>query len=85
MAISKDDLNAFHQFALGRVEQGSVQSFHELIDLWNTEHPNPERHADDVAAIRAAVRDMENGDAGRPAMDVIKELHEELSPATGSE
>jgi hypothetical protein len=42
------------------------------------EHPSPEVYAQDVAAIRAAIRDMENGDRGRPAGQVVEELRGEL-------
>jgi hypothetical protein len=35
--------------------------------------------AQNVAAVQAAIRDMENGDAGRPATAVIEELREELA------
>jgi hypothetical protein len=42
------------------------------------EHATPELHAQNVAAVQAAIRDMENGDTGQPAKKVIEELRDEL-------
>ena len=79
MAVTCDDLNAFHNFAAARLASRGAESLHELVDLWEFEHPAPERQAQDVAAVQAAIRDMENGDAGRPAGKVVDELRAELA------
>jgi hypothetical protein len=79
MSVSKDDLNAFHQFAEAAIVNCGVESLHELVDIWETESLPPELRAQNVAAIRAAISDMQNGDAGRPATSVIHELRDELS------
>jgi hypothetical protein len=79
MAITKDDLNAFHQFAEARLASGDAESLQELVAVWEIEHPTPELHAQNVAAVQAAIRDMENGDTGRPAESVIEELRSELA------
>ena len=74
MAITTDDLSAFHNFAQARIASGDAQSLHELVDIWEIEHPAPELHAQNVAAVQAAIRDMQNGDTGRPAGQVLEEL-----------
>ena len=79
MAITSDDLNAFHDFALVALANRDVESLQELVDLWELEHPAPQLHAENVVAVRAAIRDMENGDTGRPALPVPHQLHAELS------
>jgi hypothetical protein len=79
MSVSKDDLNAFHQFAEAALSRGSAESLHELVDIWETENLSPELHAQNVAAVSAAVKDMQNGDTGRPADTVINELRAELN------
>ena len=79
MAITSDDLNAFHDFAAARLAIGGAESLHELVDVWEAEHPAPELHAQNVAAVRAAIRDMENGDTGRPAGRVLEEMRAELA------
>jgi hypothetical protein len=79
MSITNDDLKAFHQFAEARIANRSAESLHELVEIWETERSTPELQAENVAAIRAALRDMEDGDTGRPAREVIQELRTELA------
>lgn len=79
MAITKDDLAAFHQFAEATLAKRGAESLQELVDIWQIEHPTAELHAQNVAAVRSAIRDMENGDTGRAAERVIEELRIELA------
>lgn len=79
MAITKDDLAAFHHFAESTLASRGVESLQELVDIWEVEHPTPELHAQNVAAVQAAIRDMENGDTGRPVERVVEELRSELA------
>jgi len=79
MAITKDDLAAFHQFAESALASRGAESLQELVEIWELEHPTPELHAQNVAAVQAALRDMENGDTGRPAERVLEELRTELA------
>jgi hypothetical protein len=79
MSITNDDLNAFHQFAQVTLAKRGAESLQELVDLWDLEHPAPKLHAENVAAVRAAIRDLENGDSGRPARPVVDEMRAELA------
>ena len=79
MAITSDDLNAFHHFAAARLARDKVDSLHELVEIWELDHPAPALQAQNVAAVRAAIRDMENGDTGRPAGIVLDEMRAELA------
>jgi hypothetical protein len=79
MAITSDDLNAFHNFAAAWLADGGAESLRELVDVWEAEHPTPTLQAENVAAVRAAIRDMENGDVGRPARKVLDEMRAELA------
>ena len=72
MAITSADLSAFHNFAAARIANSGVETLHELVELRELEHPAPALHVQNVAAVRAAIRDMENGDTGRPAGIVFK-------------
>jgi hypothetical protein len=78
MAVTRDDLAAFHQFAEAKLAILGPESLHELVDIWEIEHPAPDRLADDAAAVRAAIRDMELGESGQPARRVMEELRTEL-------
>jgi hypothetical protein len=79
MAITRDDLNAFHRFAAARVTTSGTESLQELLTLWEIEHPEASTHAQNVAAVQAAIRDMQNGDRGRPAVENLEELRAELA------
>jgi hypothetical protein len=83
MAITIDDLHAFHRFAQARVASDGADSLHQLVDLWEIDHPMPEVHRNNVSAVQAAIRDMENGDAGRSAKDLIEELRIQLTCRDG--
>jgi hypothetical protein len=79
MAITSDDLNAFHEFAEARLASSGAESLQDLVKLWESEHSASELHKQNVAAVRAAIRDMENGDVGRPAGMLLEELRAELA------
>jgi hypothetical protein len=79
MAITKDDLDSFHTFAEAKIARDGAESLHELVDIWEMARATPERRAHDVAAVQAAIRDLQNGDKGRPARQVIDELRAEIS------
>jgi hypothetical protein len=79
MSLTSDDLNAFHRFAVTTISDRGAESLQELVDLWEAAYPAPQCHAENVAAIRAAIRDMENGDSGRSAHLVVNELRTELT------
>jgi hypothetical protein len=79
VAITCDDLNSFHRFAEARLPSAAVENLHQLVDLWEIEHPTPEVHAENLAAVRAAIRDMQSGDAGRPAKKIVQELRAEIA------
>ena len=78
MAVTRDDLAAFNQFAEAKLAILGPDSLHELVDIWEIEHPVPERRAGDTAAVQAAIHDMERGDSGQPARRVVEELRTEL-------
>ena len=46
----------------------------ELFDLWRIENPNDDDTAENVAAINAALEDFRNGDRGRPAGELSRQL-----------
>lgn len=59
-------IESFARFAKGKVDQaGNDLSIDELFDEWRTENP-PD---DDLLAIQASLRDMANGETGRPYDD----------------
>jgi len=79
MPVTKGDLDAFQRFAEARLATEGVESLPELFDIWESEHPSPELHDQNAAAIRAAIRDMQAGDLGRSATDILNELRREFA------
>jgi hypothetical protein len=79
MAISSDELNAFHRFAIAQVAISGAESLHELVTLWESTHQDASARAQNVAAVQAAIRDMQNGDRGRPAVELLEELRADLA------
>lgn len=80
MAVTEKELRAFHQFCQKKLHDEGADNLHELVDSWEVEHATPEEHAKNVTAVQAAIDDMRNGDCGRPAGELIKELRSELTP-----
>lgn len=75
MATTQDDINGFAEFATEKLNNGGADlSLEQLVDLWRIENPSPEQVHEDILAVNAAIRDMENGDRGEPAENVIREL-----------
>ncbi|MDP7018829.1 MAG: hypothetical protein QGG36_23715 [Pirellulaceae bacterium] len=50
----------------------------ELYDQWRFENLGPDEVVENVAAIQASIDDMNRGETGRDAADVIRELRDEL-------
>jgi len=81
---TQQQIDSFHQFALKQVSNGgSGLSLEQLFDLWQVQNPSAEELSESVAAVKSALRDMENGDTGRPVEDVIAELRREAGISTG--
>jgi len=68
MATTEQDLHNFTEFARERISGGGESlSLDELFDLWRAENPSADLHAENLAALRAAIRDFKSGDRGTPA------------------
>jgi hypothetical protein len=74
------DSQAFHQFLGAQLQLGGGEkSPEELLALWRAEHPTPEELRESVTAVQEAIADMESGDAGRPAREVIEDLRKKYN------
>lgn len=80
MIATHDELDRFNEFARTRIDQTDEQlTLDELWDLWRLQNPNSAEHAENVAAVKAALRDMENGDRGLPAEEQIRAMREKYN------
>lgn len=77
MQLTIDELNRFHRFAEEKLSNGGGDlTLEDLVDMWNLENPPPQQVREDVLAVKAALRDLDNGDRGIPFEDHIRELRE---------
>ena len=71
----KEQIDSFHRFAMQQVEDGQADwSLDALYDQWRMENPSPAETEENIAAIQAAIDDMNRGDRGRAANEVIAEV-----------
>ena len=76
---TQQQLDSFYRFATEQLENGgSEKSVDELYDQWRFENPSPEDLAENVAAIQASIDDMNRGETGREAGEIIGQLRDEL-------
>lgn len=79
MSTTAQELESFTEFAKKRLGgRGPEPSLEELLDLWRLENPTDADYAENLAAVSAAIEDFRNGDRGRPAGEVSRELRAEL-------
>lgn len=75
MVAAAQELQSFYQFAEGRLRSGgSNQSLDDLYLEWRACNPSPAELEGNVLAIRAALRDMDEGETGRPIEDFSAEF-----------
>jgi len=74
MAVTKEDLQAFHRFAGEKLDRGGTQSLVELADDWES---NRREMEETVADIRQSHADI---DAGRvaPVSDTFADIRRQL-------
>ena len=80
---NQEQLDSFYRFATEQLANGgSEKSIDALYDQWRFENLSPEELLENVAAVKSAIDDMNNGDLGRDAGEVERELREELNLPT---
>lgn len=74
------DLEGFHRYLGEKLNGGPANlSPEEVLDEWRVMNPLPEEIAESVTAIRRAVADMNAGDCGRPAAEILAEIRHRLA------
>ena len=74
MDTQQNDLEAFRNFVDAQVQTGSPLSPEELLGKFRAEQAPNATFRESVRAINAALDDLDAGDAGRLAGEVIREL-----------
>lgn len=78
MATAEDDLRVFNDFVKQRLQTDDTVSLGELMDEWQLLHPTDMQFAENVDAVKAAIADYKDGDRGKPAGELARELRESL-------
>lgn len=78
MATAEDDLRGFSDFVHQRLQADDSVSLTELMDEWQLLHPKDTQFAENVDAVNAAIADYKNGDRGKLAGELTRELRESL-------
>jgi hypothetical protein len=79
---TQQQLDRFYQFATERVEStGDALSLDELYLAWRARNRTESDLAESVAAVTAALTDLEQGELGEPARPALRELCAELGLA----
>ena len=74
-ADTSSELARFQQFILEKLANDASQlSPEDALDQWRSENPSFEELAESVEAVKKALADMQGGDTGRPADEVIADL-----------
>jgi len=75
MVAATQELQSFYQFAERRLRSGaSDQTLDDLYLEWRASNPAPGDLDANVRAVRAAIRDMDNGETGRPIDDFLADF-----------
>lgn len=82
MAVTQEELERFHRFAIEQIENGGTDlTLDELWARWRIENPTPDEYRENVLAIKASLRDWENGERGIPVEKHIQEMREKYNLA----
>jgi hypothetical protein len=77
MAATTEQLHNFYQFVEQRLRENQCeQTLDDLYAEWRAQNPTPEELETDVRAVRAALRDMDGGETGRPIEDFAAEFRQ---------
>ena len=77
MSITLEQLDQFRKFAEQRLSGGSAEL--NLVDLaaeWQFRHESNDHVMQDALAVKAALRDMEAGETGRPMSEFLQEFEQ---------
>lgn len=80
---TQQQLESFHRFAAEQLRKGAGElSMGDLVDLWELKNLPADQFDENVAAIQASIDDMLAGEVGRDAVDVLRDLREQLNLST---
>ncbi len=77
MSTLSEELQSFYHFAELRLQSDRHgESLDETYAAWRTGNPSLQTHESDVCVVRASLRDMDEGNTGRPIQDFAAEFRQ---------
>jgi hypothetical protein len=77
---TQEQIESFYRFATERLGNGGAElSMDELYEEWRFENPTTEEFEENVAAIQASIDDMNRGEKGRDAGEIVRELRQKYN------
>ena len=76
MALNQQELDRFHKFATERIRGGDDKSIYDLLAEWELQQPSSQQIKRNAQAIQESIDDMQAGDLGKPARELIAELRQ---------
>ena len=75
MSDTQQQLDGFYQFATRQIVLGqNSRSLVELFDEWCSQQLAPQDLHDNALAVKAALRDIERGEKGRPFAEFARDF-----------
>lgn len=75
MSDTQQELDGFYQFASRQIVLGSSdRTLSELFDEWRSQQILPQDVRDNALAVKAALRDIESGETGRPFAEFARDF-----------
>lgn len=79
MKATREQLDNFYAFAMSELEMADPDTSLDAIYWnWRLENPTPEEFADTVAKLKVACAELEAGEEGVPAREMLREACERL-------
>ena len=76
---TKEQIASFSNYALHEIDNGgAAMTIDELYTRWRSSHPTDIELAESVAALEEAWAELESGQTGRPAREMLRESCERL-------
>ena len=77
MATIEEQLASFQRFVAEQLAAGTEKStIDELYDQWRVENPTDSELDENVAAVKASLQDLHNGDRGMPHDEHMRDLRQ---------
>lgn len=76
MTVAEQEFESFTRFARQQLSERGDVSLEVLVELYRLKDRSDRGRDEDIAAVRAALRDFEEGEVGMPFDQFVREFRE---------